>query len=65
VRHWEILGRARESLKSALKEAESGVSSEFISLYLRDALDYLGQITGKVTSDDILNNIFSKFCIGK
>ncbi|HEX9974429.1 MAG TPA: tRNA uridine-5-carboxymethylaminomethyl(34) synthesis GTPase MnmE [bacterium] len=65
VRHWEILGRARESLKSALKEAESDVSSEFISLYLRDALDYLGQITGKVTSDDILNNIFSKFCIGK
>jgi len=35
VRHWEILGRARESLKSALKEAESDVSSEFISLYLR------------------------------
>ena len=65
VRHWEILGQALESLKSALIEAEKGASSEFISLYLRDALDYLGQITGKVTSEDILNNIFSKFCIGK
>ena len=65
MRHWEVLGRARESLQSAVKEAENGVSSEFIAIYLRDALDYLGQITGKVTSDDILNNIFSKFCIGK
>lgn len=65
MRHWEALDRARENLNSALKEAEGGVSSEFISLYLRDALDCLGQITGKVTSDDILNNIFSKFCIGK
>ncbi len=65
VRHWEILNRVQESLTGALKEAEQGASSEFISLYLREALDCLGQITGKVTSDDILNNIFSKFCIGK
>ncbi len=65
MRHWEALNKALESLKKATEETEKRVSSEFISLYLRDALDYLGQITGKVTREDILNNIFSKFCIGK
>jgi len=65
VRHWEALTKALESLQRSIDEAEKGVSSEFIALYLRDALNYLGQITGKVTREDILNNIFSKFCIGK
>lgn len=65
VRHWESLKRAMDSLKKALQETEQKVSSEFIALYLRDALNYLGQITGKVTSEDILNNIYAKFCIGK
>lgn len=65
VRHWDILKKALESLSNAIYEAEKNMSSEFIVLYLRDALNYLGQITGKVTSEDILNNIFSKFCIGK
>lgn len=64
-RHWEALIRAMDSIKQATIEAEKGMSSEFIVLYLRDALNYLGQITGKVTSEDILNNVFSKFCIGK
>ena len=65
VRHWEALTKAREGLTRAIEETGKKVSSEFIALYLRDALNYLGQITGKVTSEDILNNIFSKFCIGK
>ena len=65
VRHWEALTKAMDSLKKATQEAEKKMSSEFIALYLRDALNYLGQITGKVTSEDVLNNIFSKFCIGK
>jgi tRNA modification GTPase len=41
------------------------MSGEFISVDLRNAENSLGEIIGKVTSDDILNNIFSKFCIGK
>lgn len=65
IRHWEALTKALESLKRATDEAGKVVSSEFIALFLRDALNFLGQITGRVTSEDILNNIFSKFCIGK
>jgi tRNA modification GTPase len=41
------------------------MSGEFIAVDLRNAESSLGEIIGKVTSDDILNNIFSKFCIGK
>lgn len=65
VRHWDALCHAQESLAKASDEATTGASSEFISFHLRTALDALGQITGKVTNEDILNHIFSKFCIGK
>ncbi len=65
VRHWEILTNAGKFLGAAMEEAQKGMSAEYIALYLRDAVNELGKVTGKVTSDDILNNIFSKFCIGK
>ncbi len=39
--------------------------TDAIAIDIRQALNYLGEITGKVTSEDLLNNIFSKFCIGK
>lgn len=65
ARHWEILTNAGKYLQAARDEAQQGMSAEYIALYLRDAVNELGKVTGKVTSDDILNNIFSKFCIGK
>ena len=65
VRHCDSLKNALASLTDAVGEIEKGVSSEFITVYLRDGLDSLGQIVGEVTSEDVLNNIFSKFCIGK
>ena len=65
VRHVEALKRSYESLINALNTSQSELSSEFISLDLRDALDSLGEIIGTVTSEEILNNIFDKFCIGK
>lgn len=63
--HKQALVKSRESLILALNSTLNGLSGEFIALDLKASIDALGQIIGKVTSDDILNNIFSKFCIGK
>ncbi len=65
VRHQEILLRCRDYLAKALESIESGNPSECVSVDLRGAADTLGEITGAITSDDILNRIFSDFCIGK
>jgi tRNA modification GTPase len=65
VRHKDALVRARESLEYALRSLESGMTGDFVAVDLRAGLDHLGEIIGVVTTDDILNNIFSKFCIGK
>jgi tRNA modification GTPase len=65
LRHFEALMRAKESLVLSLDSLNRKQSSEFVSLDLRNALDCLGEVTGEVTSEEILNNIFSKFCIGK
>jgi tRNA modification GTPase len=64
-RHEQCLKKVVVSLKNAVKSIESNQSEEFISIDLRNALQFLGEITGDVTNEDILNNIFSKFCIGK
>jgi tRNA modification GTPase len=42
-----------------------GLSGEFLSMDLHDCLDAIGEITGEITNDEVLGNIFSKFCIGK
>lgn len=65
LRHKDALVEAKTSLERALKSASSSESSEFIVIDLRAALDKLGEIIGLTTTDDILNSIFSKFCIGK
>jgi len=65
LRHKLALEKSIESLKSFLKAMETGESPEFLALDLRVALDSLGEITGEVTTEDILGRIFSKFCIGK
>jgi len=64
-RHYNCLKNARESLLNARESILKKVSGEFISIDLRNAAISLGEIIGEVTSDDILNNIFMKFCIGK
>ncbi len=63
--HREAIINSRESLKLAFDSLSKGLSGEFIALDLKASIDSLGKIIGKVTSEDILNNIFSKFCIGK
>lgn len=64
-RHRKALQSAVESLEKALVSVENEMPSEFIVVDLRDALNSLGKLTGETTTDDILNNIFEKFCIGK
>lgn len=64
-RHKLALEKSIGSLKSFLKAIDDGESPEFLALDLRVALDSLGEITGEVTTEDILGRIFSKFCIGK
>lgn len=65
ARHYDSLKKSRESLEAALESVRAKMSGEFISVGLRAAESSLSEIIGVVTSDDILNNIFSKFCIGK
>ncbi|MDW8108597.1 MAG: tRNA uridine-5-carboxymethylaminomethyl(34) synthesis GTPase MnmE [Candidatus Kryptonium sp.] len=65
VRHRDALVKAKQSLLYALKSLEEGMSGDLVAVDLRSALNHLGEIIGEVTTDDILNNIFSKFCIGK
>jgi tRNA modification GTPase len=64
-RHFDCLRRARGSLEKVEESIKNKMSGEFLSVDLRKAADDLGEIIGIVTSDDILNNIFTKFCIGK
>ncbi|HSC34003.1 MAG TPA: tRNA uridine-5-carboxymethylaminomethyl(34) synthesis GTPase MnmE [Thermodesulfobacteriota bacterium] len=65
LRHKLALEKAAHGLTSFLKLLENGDSPEFLAIELRAALDSLGEITGEVTTEDILGRIFSKFCIGK
>lgn len=64
-RHYEALERASQALEQARRALDDGLSGELLSEELREILHHLGEITGEVTSQDILTNIFSKFCIGK
>lgn len=65
LRHKICLENVIHSLTNAINTIDKGLSGEFISVDLRNALRFLGEITGEVTNDEILNNIFGKFCIGK
>jgi tRNA modification GTPase len=64
IRHLEALQKTEEDLVRVLNGIDT-VTSDFLSMDIKQALHYLGEITGAVTTDDLLENIFSKFCIGK
>ena len=65
VRHYEALLRVSESLGRVLAGLESNVPEDLIAIDIRQAIHYLGEITGEITTDEILGNIFRNFCIGK
>jgi tRNA modification GTPase len=65
LRHYENLQQTYTALDDVLTGISSNISSDFLAADIRRALYALGQITGEITTDDLLDNIFSKFCIGK
>ena len=65
IRHYEALTRALEAIERSIKGLESHLSGEFLSQDIRECLHYLGAITGQITTDEVLGNIFRNFCIGK
>jgi len=65
IRHVEALKQTQNSLNRVLENIDNPVTSDFLAMDIKQALHYLGEITGTVTTDDLLENIFTKFCIGK
>ena len=65
MRHFEALSRAHTSLQAALSALNMGISEELLTEDIRSAINALAEITGRITSEDILKNVFSHFCIGK
>ena len=65
LRHYEALCKARENLADVVHGLDQGISSDFIAMDIRRALTWLGEITGEISTEDLLGNIFGKFCIGK
>jgi tRNA modification GTPase len=65
ARHVEALRNTNTSLLKVLEGLQNNVTGDFLAMDIRQALHYLGTITGEISSDDLLSNIFSRFCIGK
>lgn len=65
IRHVEALKQTENALQRVLNNVDNPVTSDFLAMDIKQALHYLGEITGTVTTDDLLENIFTKFCIGK
>jgi tRNA modification GTPase len=65
LRHYQHLLQTNESLQRVLEGMDTAVTGDFLAMDIRQALHFLGEITGEITSDDLLANIFGKFCIGK
>jgi tRNA modification GTPase len=65
MRHIEGLTNTQVALDDVMRGIDTKISGDFLAMDIRQALHHLGEITGEITTDDLLGNIFSKFCIGK
>ena len=65
VRHYEVLQRAQTGLERVIGGLETQISGDFLSQDIREVIHILGEITGQITTDEVLGNIFKNFCIGK
>jgi tRNA modification GTPase len=64
-RHFQSLSNTQKTLHDVLRGLDNKISNDFLAQDIRHSLHFLGEITGEITTDDLLENIFSKFCIGK
>ncbi len=65
VRHKNLLEKAEKSLQETIKALDFGIPTDLLAIDLKDALQHLGEITGETVSEDIIEQIFSQFCLGK
>jgi tRNA modification GTPase len=65
LRHFEALDKALSAMHRATSGLSSGMTGDLLSQDIREAMHYLGEITGEITNDEVLGNIFKNFCIGK
>ncbi len=65
LRHKNLISKAIENVKKAKNTVQENMPIDIITIYIKEILEDLGEITGEVVTDDIINEIFSKFCLGK
>jgi len=65
IRHKNLITKAIENVKKTKENIEKKMPLDIIAIFIKDILEDLGNITGEVVSEDIINEIFSKFCLGK
>lgn len=65
IRHYEILQKCQLSVEKVKSGLESQITGDLLAMDIRETMDLLGAITGEISSDDLLGNIFANFCIGK
>ncbi len=65
IRHFEALTLAYQSIQRVIEGLKTGISGDFLAQDIRECLHYLGEITGEISTDEILGHIFKHFCIGK
>ena len=64
-RHYDLLCKSSIEIENVLKGIDNKISGDLLAIDIRQALQHLGELTGEITNDEVLGNIFSKFCIGK
>ena len=65
IRHKNIITHALENVKKANEALNLNMPIDIITIYIKDILEDLGEITGEIVTEDVINEIFSKFCLGK
>jgi len=65
TRHFEALSKANEAISRVIEGLKRNISGDFLAQDIRECLHYLGEITGEISTDEVLGNVFKNFCIGK